>query len=157
LKEFEDFARTAASPASVMQHISERIHMHIPRYNWVGFYLVDKNDPTILQLGPYTGSFVPKRQISVNEGICGSAASMRRTIVCNNVAEDPRYVQAADLVKSQISTPLESGGLVLCVMNVESYLLATFKTPIEYGFVESCSKLVAACFPKAAARHLVNV
>ena len=45
LKEFEDSARSAAKAETLMQHISQRIHMHIPRYNWVGFYVLDPTDP----------------------------------------------------------------------------------------------------------------
>src|ERR1043166_1611468 len=96
LKEFEDFARTAAKTESLMQHVSQRIHLHIPRYNWVGFYLLDPNDPTMLVLGPPTGSFAPNQKISLNQGICGAAASTRRVVVVDNVTLDPRYLQASD-------------------------------------------------------------
>ena len=85
LKEFEELARSAANPETLMQRVSQRIHMHIPRYNWVGFYLVDSNDPSVLMLGPHTGSFTPKAKISWNEGLCGSAAASRRVIVADNV------------------------------------------------------------------------
>ena len=59
LKEFEEFARSAAEPDAIMQRISQRVHLHIPRYNWVGFYLIDKNDSSALLLGPHSGSFTP--------------------------------------------------------------------------------------------------
>ena len=52
LKEFEELASSAADPDTMMQRVSQRIHEHIPRYNWVGFYLVDKKDPSALVLGP---------------------------------------------------------------------------------------------------------
>jgi hypothetical protein len=103
LKEFEDLARSATDAESLMQRVSQRIHLHIPRYNWVGFYLVDKKDPSTLVLGPHAGSFTPTPKITVGHGLCGFAATMRRTIVADNVAEEPHYIQASDLVKSQIA------------------------------------------------------
>jgi L-methionine (R)-S-oxide reductase len=157
LKEFEDFGRSAASADSLMQHVSQRIHLHIPRYNWVGFYLIDKKDTTTLVLGPYVGSFTPNPKISLNQGLCGWAASTRRTIVADNVAEEPRYLQASDLVKSQISVPVVVGGKVMVVFNVESYFLASFKTPLERDFVDACAKVTGKCFERTVALNLVNV
>jgi GAF domain-containing protein len=157
LKEFEDFARTAASAESLMQHVSQRIHLHIPRYNWVGFYLLDQKDPTILVLGPHTGSFAPNQKISLNQGICGAAASTRRVVVVDNVAQDPRYLQGSDLVKSQISAPVEAGGRIKGVFDVESYFLAAFKAAVEREFIEACAKLVGKCFERSMAHSLVSV
>jgi len=157
LKEFEEFARSAAEPSAMMQRVSQRIHMHIPRYNWVGFYLADQKDPSILVLGPHTGSFTPKPKISWSEGLCGSAAACRRVVVSDNVAEDPRYIQASDLVKSQISAPVLAGARVLGVFNVESYFMATFKPAVERDFVEGCTRIVAKCFARTLSPDLVNV
>jgi L-methionine (R)-S-oxide reductase len=68
LKEFEEFARSAAEPEAMMQRISQRVHLHIPRYNWVGFYLIDKNDSSALVLGPQTGSFTPRQRFPGMKG-----------------------------------------------------------------------------------------
>jgi L-methionine (R)-S-oxide reductase len=158
LKEFEDFARSAPDAESLMQRVSQRIHIHIPRYNWVGFYLVDKKDPSSLTLGPYAGSFVPTPKISLSQGLCGFAASMRRTIVADNVAEEPHYIQASDLVKSQISAPLLVGNSAVGVFNVESYFMATFKPAVERDFVENCARVVGKCFARTVpAADLVHV
>jgi L-methionine (R)-S-oxide reductase len=157
VKEFEDFARSAASAESLMQHMSQRIHEHIPRYNWVGFYLIDKKDAYTLVLGPYAGSFTPNPKISLNQGICGSAASSGRTAVADNVAQDPRYLQASDLVRSQISVPLVAGGKAVGVFNVESYFMSTFTQAAERDFVEACAKIAARCLEKTVAFSLVNV
>ena len=156
LKEFEELARSAADPDALMQRVSQRIHLHIPRYNWVGFYLVDSNDSSVLVLGPHTGSFTPKAKISSNEGLCGSAASMRRVVVADNVADDPRYIQASDLVKSQISVPIMAGNRLIAVFNVESYFMAAFKPAQEREFVEACAKIVSKCFAQTVTSNLVH-
>lgn len=156
-KEFEEFARSAASAESLMQHITQRIHEHLPRYNWVGFYLVDKKDAYTLMLGPYAGSFTPNPKISLDQGLCGSAASSGRTVVADNVAQDPRYLQASDLVRSQISAPVMVGGRAVGVFNVESYFMATFKSATEREFVEACAKIAARCLEKTVAPAMVHV
>jgi L-methionine (R)-S-oxide reductase len=157
LKEFEEFARSAAEPEPMMQRISQRVHLHIPRYNWVGFYLIDKNDPSLLVLGPHTGSFTPNAKISWNEGLCGAAAATRRVTVADNVADDLRYLQASDLVKSQISVPIVVGNKTFAVFNVESYFLAAFKAAQEREFVEACAKILSRCFARTAATDMVHV
>lgn len=156
LKEFEDFSGSAATPEILMQYIAQRIHMHIPRYNWVGFYLTSKKDSSTLTLGPYTGSFTPNPTISLSQGLCGSAATTGRVIVADNVTEDPRYIQVSDLVKAQIVVPVMVGGKVVAVLNVESYFMSAFKPPIERDFVEACAKIVARCFAKNTAAALVH-
>jgi L-methionine (R)-S-oxide reductase len=156
LKEFEEFARSAPKPESLMQHVSERIHMHIPRYNWVGFYLLDKKDPSVLVLGPHVGSFSPNPKIALTQGLCGAAAATGRVVVADNVAEEPRYLQVSDLVKSQISVPILAGGKAVAVMNVESYFLATFNRQDERGFIEKCALTVANYLENTAVRDLVS-
>jgi L-methionine (R)-S-oxide reductase len=156
MSEFEDFARTAANAEALMAYVSDRIHKHIPRYNWVGFYLIDPNDSGAMVLGPYTGSFTPNPRILLRQGLCGSAAVNGRVAVADNVAEDARYIQASDLVKSQISVPVLCGRQTVAVFNVESYFMAAFKLPVERQFVESCAKVVGRCYERARFGVLVN-
>ena len=157
VKEFEDFAVSAASAESLMQYVADRIHLHVPRYNWVGFYLVDKKDSSTLALGPHTGSFTPKAKISFDVGLCGLAASLGRVMVADNVAEDPRYLEACDLVKSQISVPVLVRGKVRGVFHVESYFMASFKPDREREFVEKCADIVSKCLQGTTVRDFVTV
>ncbi|HEY6349282.1 MAG TPA: GAF domain-containing protein [Candidatus Angelobacter sp.] len=156
IKEFEDYARSVTSVEPLMQRMSERIHKHIPRYNWVGFYLADKKDPGALLLGPHTGSFTPNSRISVDQGLCGLAACSGRIVVADDVAKEPHCLQTYDLVKSQISVPIVMGGKVLIVFHLESYFLATFKPTVEREFVENCARIVGRCLQKTTANELVN-
>ena len=156
-KEFEDLARSSSDAKSVMQRVSERIHAHIPRYNWVGFYLLDQKDPETLVLGPNMGSFTPNPRISVNQGLCGAAFSTGRVVVADNVAEDPRYLRTSDMVKSQISVPVTGGGKPMAVFNVESYFMSTFKPTVERAFVETCARIIAGCVERTGARNFVGV
>jgi L-methionine (R)-S-oxide reductase len=148
LKEFEDFARSANKVELLMQHVSQRIHMHIPRYNWVGFYLLDKKDPYTLLLGPHTGSFTPNPKISLDQGISGSAVSTRRTMIVDDVSESADYIKVSDLVKSQISVPVIANTRVVGVFNIESYFRASFKADVERNFAEACAKVVGKCMEK---------
>jgi L-methionine (R)-S-oxide reductase len=144
IKEFQGCAQSGDAK-SLMQHISERIHAHIPRYNWVGFYLLDPKNHDALVLGPHTGSFTPKTIIPLGQGLCGAAFSSGRVLVVDNVAEDARYVAASDIVKAHISVPLVIGIQPLGVFSVESYFLAAFQPAVEREFVQTCAQIVVTC------------
>jgi putative methionine-R-sulfoxide reductase with GAF domain len=91
LKDFGYVAQSARTLDALMEDIVQRLHDTMTRYNWVGFYLVDKTHPGSLKLGPHVGSFDPHESVSLDKGLCGDAASSKKTVVVNNSANDPRY------------------------------------------------------------------
>ena len=71
LADIKRFAVTAASAEALMQHIADCLHEKMVRYNWVGFYMVDKADPKVLVLGPFSGTYTPHERIPFDQGLCG--------------------------------------------------------------------------------------
>ena len=147
LREFEQLVLSAVSPESLMQRMTDRLHEEVSRYNWVGFYLIDKNDPGILTVGPHTGSFTPNLRIPLDRGLCGAAASSGKTVVVPDVGKDPRYLAGSDLVKSEIVVPIFVSRKLVGELDVESYFVGTFNAE-EQEFVEACAALVSKYFEK---------
>ena len=141
LLEFQKLALSAKSAESLMQEITDRLHQGVPRYNWVGFYLIAKDDPGVLVVGPHTGSFTPNIRIPLDRGLCGAAASSGKTVVVDDVTKDSRYIQGSDLVKSEMVVPIFAGKRLIGELDVESYFSGTF-TAQEQKFVEACAVLV---------------
>jgi L-methionine (R)-S-oxide reductase len=142
LAEFELIALSANSARQLMQHISDRLHAELARYNWVGFYLTDPSDPNFLLLGPYSGTFTPHVRIPLNQGLCGAAASTGKTIVVNDVTTDPRYLSGSEHTKSEIIVPVSARGRVVAELDINSYFKNTWDAK-ERQFVEQCAALVA--------------
>jgi L-methionine (R)-S-oxide reductase len=142
LAEFEKVALAANSARALMQHISDRLHAELTRYNWVGFYLTEASDPGFLLLGPYSGTFTPHVRIPLNQGLCGAAASTGKTIVVNDVSTDPRYLSGSEHTKSEIIVPLSARGNVVAELDINSYFKNTWDLK-ERQFVELCAALVA--------------
>ena len=140
LEDFEQYSRTAKTPASLMQHVADRLHDEIGRYNWVGFYLMETPLYQALVVGPCAGSFQPTPRIRLDEGLCGAAATSAKSVAVNNVADDPRYI-GSDMVKSNMVTPILVRKRVMAEICIESYFAGTF-TPEEQTFVEACATLV---------------
>jgi len=143
LQECQEFARIAPNAEKLMQRISDRLHAEFTRYNWVGFYLVDKTNPRLLVLGPYTGSFTPHELISFEQGLCGAAATSGKTVIVHNVADDKRYLSGSGIVKSEIVVPIFASGKLSCELDVESYFTESFRADEESRFVEACAQIVA--------------
>lgn len=141
--EFEQKARSGGSVEALMQFVSDRLHQQLTRYNWVGFYLIDKSDPNSLLLGPYSGTYTPHVRIALSSGLCGAAAMSGRTIVVNDVANDPRYLMGSEHTKSEIIVPFSVRNRVAGELDVNSYFKDTWD-PQECQFVERCAGLVAA-------------
>ena len=141
LQEFRDFAATAPSATSVMEHLAQRLHEKMARYNWVGFYLIDPSDPGALIVGPFVGSFTPNARIPLSTGLCGAAASSGQTVIVHDVSKDPRYLAGSNLVKSEIVVPVFVKNKLAAELDIESYFGSTFTGP-EQEFVEGCANVV---------------
>lgn len=148
LQEVEALAAAAPDAETLMQRISERIHTAMARYNWVGFYLVDKVDPRVLILGPFVGSFSPLTRIPFEQGLCGAAAASGKTLVVNSVAGDHRYIAGSEMVKSEIVVPILVVGKVVAEIDVESYFTDSFSPEADRDFVEACAGVVAKYLEK---------
>src|SRR5215467_14577854 len=102
----------AASATELMQVIVHRLAEAVPKFNWVGFYMIDPADPNTLVLGPFVGAPTPHVRIPLNQGICGAAASSGETIVVDDVHSDPRYLACSLETRSEIVVPLRASGRV---------------------------------------------
>jgi L-methionine (R)-S-oxide reductase len=147
LKDFGYVAQSARTVEALMEGIVQRLHDTMTRYNWVGFYLVDKTRSSNLVLGPHVGSFEPHENVSLDQGLCGAAATTKKTVVVNNVADDPRYLSGSELVKSEIVVPVISRGTLYGEIDINSYFANTF-THEDQQFVEACAALVGKYLEK---------
>jgi len=147
LEEFNTYAQTATDPNALMAHISKRLHEQLARYNWVGFYLIDKHDPGMLVVGPYVGSFSPNQRIPLDRGLCGAAATTGQTVVVNDVSADPRYLAGSEIVKSNLVAPIFAKNKLVGELDIESYFANTF-TRMEQTFAEAIALLVGKFLEK---------
>ena len=110
-----------------MKGIVVLLHEKLTRYNWVGFYLLEKEgDHDILVLGPFKGTMTPHTRIPLNQGICGAAASTGKTIVVDDVNADSRYLACSLETKSEIVVPVFVRGKVAGELDIDSHFHAAF-------------------------------
>jgi len=120
-------AVSSATADAFMKSVVALLHEKLTRYNWVGFYMLEKDaDRDILALGPFKGTMTPHTRIPLNQGICGAAASSGKTVVVDDVNADPRYLACSVETKSEIVVPIFARGKVVGELDIDSHFPAAF-------------------------------
>jgi L-methionine (R)-S-oxide reductase len=142
IPELDALAKTSCSAEALMSGIVALLHEKLTRFNWVGFYLFEKEaERDVLVLGPFQGAKTPHTRIPVNQGICGAAASSGKTIVVDDVNSDPRYLACSLETKSEIVVPVFVHGKVAGELDIDSHFRAAFG-PEERKVCEYAAALV---------------
>lgn len=122
----------------------EIIQSYDDRFNWVGIYLL-RGEALILPDQYYVGLASEHTQIPLNQGICGAAATGKKTLVVDNVREDPRYLACSIYTQSEVVVPILRKQIVYGVLDLDSDTPAAFQTR-EIRFLESAAGLLGKYF-----------
>lgn len=117
------------------------IAQRLPFYDWVGFYMLDPDEPEMLVLGPFAGEPTPHVRIPVYQGICGAAVASRATIVIDDVNSDPRYLSCSLKTRSEIVVPIFAGETVVGEIDIDSHTPAAFSGS-DRLFLEEAARIV---------------
>ena len=100
--------------------------------NWVGFYLLEGNQ---LILGPFQGK-PACIEISVGNGVCGTAVLKDEIMLVKNVHEFPGHIACDSASNSEIVLPIHANGKIVGVLDIDSPLLARFDEDDKNGLFE---------------------
>ena len=138
--EVDRLVSSAKSAEQLMTAIVHLLHEKMLKYNWVGFYMLEKSEP-VLALGAFEGAMTPHMRIPLNQGICGAAASSGKTVVVDDVNSDSRYLACSIETKSEIVVPVFVHGKVVGELDIDSHFRAAF-TAEDRELVEHCAAVV---------------
>lgn len=108
---------------------------------WAGFYITSKNDNAELVLGPFQGRPACTR-IRFGKGVCGTAASEKRTVIVEDVDKFPGHIVCDSLSRSEIVVPLISKGITVAVIDIDSDRLSNFDETDKLYLEELAGELV---------------
>jgi GAF domain-containing protein len=94
----------------------------LPDVNWAGFYFMKDGG---LVVGPFQGKPACVR-IPLGQGVCGTAAERRETILVEDVHAFPGHIACDSASNSEIVIPLLRGDTVLGVLDLDSPRFARF-------------------------------
>ena len=92
------------------------IFASVERINWAGFYLL-RGDALVL--GPFQGKPACVR-IALGQGVCGTAAARRETLVVPDVHAFPGHIACDEASRSEIVVPIVKDGALLGVLDVDA-------------------------------------
>lgn len=102
---------------AAMATISSLVHTSLGHL-WTGFYRVVGDRQ--LRVGPYQGT-VGCLEIRFGQGVCGTAASERRTIIVPDVSRFPGHIACDARARSEIVVPVfDAAGALIAVFDVDS-------------------------------------
>lgn len=114
-----------------LSNASAIIKAVMDRLNWSGFYIM-RNDELVL--GPFQGLPACNR-IKLGSGVCGTAASTRKTQVVPNVHEFPGHIACDSASNSEIVVPIIKNDTVYGVLDLDSPEFNRF-TELEAKYLE---------------------
>jgi L-methionine (R)-S-oxide reductase len=139
--EIRRFAAASENLASLQEFSVDLIARRLPYYNWVGFYMIDPADESMLVLGPFRGAPTEHVRIPVTEGICGAAVAQGSTVIVDDVTADPRYLACSLETKSEIVAPIRAHEKIVGEIDIDSHTLSAFG-PGDRRFLEECAEIV---------------
>jgi len=86
------------------------------KISWVGFYLFDGEK---LYLGPFQGK-VACTEIKIGNGVCGTSAKERKTIIVEDVDKFPGHIACDVESRSEIVVPIFKKDKLFGVLDLDS-------------------------------------
>lgn len=123
-------------PIANAANLASLIYHTLPDLNWSGFYFLRGDE---LVLGPFQGMPACIR-ISLGRGVCGTAASERRTLLVPDVHQFPGHIACDARSRSEIVVPLLDGDTVIGVLDLDSPTEGRF-TEADQAVLESLAAL----------------
>ncbi len=109
---------------AALSTVACELHHAFAFFDWTGFYRLIR--PQLLVVGPYQGGHGCLR-IELPRGVCGAAASTRRTQIVDDVSAFDGHIACSASTRSEIVVPLcAPDGRVLGVLDVDSNEPAAF-------------------------------
>lgn len=115
------------------------VYERLPDVNWAGFYFLRGGG---LVVGPFQGRVACVR-IPVGEGVCGTAAARRETLLVPDVHQFAGHIACDSASNSEIVVPLSDGGRLIGVLDLDSPSFDRF-TPADAMLLEAVAAKVVA-------------
>lgn len=111
----------------------------LPGLNWAGFYFLRGGE---LVVGPFQGRVACVR-IPLGQGVCGTAAARRATLIVPDVHAFPGHIVCDAASNSEIVVPLLAAGRLVGVLDLDSPRLDRFG-PEDAKLLESLAESIVA-------------
>jgi GAF domain-containing protein len=139
IKQLKELLNRNDHALSNLSNLTSALNQTFNKISWVGFYLYDKKK---LYLGPFQGK-VACTVIEIGNGVCGTAAAKKETIVVADVDKFPGHIACDSDSKSEIVLPIiKKDGELFGVLDLDSSEYNSFNDTDKIYLEEICKLLV---------------
>jgi len=103
-------------------NLSAMLYHMLPDISWSGFYFLKHKR---LIVGPFQGKPACVT-VAVGQGVCGQAATMRKSLIVGDVASFPGHIYCDPAARSEIVIPLVKGDKLLGVLDLDAPVTERF-------------------------------
>src|SRR5215471_6735057 len=112
----------------LLQKIADLTHRIVPFEIFAIFLVDDEKQELYLRFAiGHPPELVKHLRIKLGDGITGTAAMERTTVVVDDVRKYPNYIEAVKSARSELAVPLVSRNHVVGVLDIESTDLGYFR------------------------------
>ena len=139
IKQLRELLNRNDHELSNLSNLTSALNQTFNKISWVGFYIYDKEK---LYLGPFQGK-VACTIIEIGNGVCGTAAAKKETIVVPDVDKFPGHIACDSESKSEIVLPIiNKDGELFGVLDLDSSEYNSFNETDKIYLEEICKLLV---------------
>lgn len=138
-KEVDQIVLKNLDDKAKLYKICELLKNNVDHYDWVGFYIVNREKELIL--GPFVGEDTEHKKIKFGQGICGQAAANEQTFVVEDVTKEVNYLACSPKVLSEIVVPIFRNKKVVGEIDIDSHKINPF-TLKDQRFLEYVADIV---------------
>ena len=117
-----------------LSNLSALYKEYLPNTNWVGFYIVDKEQKNLV-LGPFQGKVACTR-IPFNKGVCGHCYTEKEAIYVKDVHQFPGHIACDSATNSELVIPIIQNNEVVALLDIDSIEFDRFSPEEVLAFNE---------------------
>ena len=122
-----------------LSNLSALYKEYLPNTNWVGFYIVDKEQNNLV-LGPFQGKVACTR-IPLNKGVCGYCYTTKEAIYVKDVHQFPGHIACDSATNSELVIPIIQNNEVVALLDIDSIEFDRFSPEEVLAFSEVTKEL----------------
>ncbi len=126
-----------APALSNLSNFISLINHAFPKISWIGYYFAKDG---FLYLGPFQGK-VACTKIKIGNGVCGTSAQQRKTVVVEDVHKFPGHIACDSGSNSEIVLPIVQNSELIGVLDLDSYQYSAFNET-DKKYLEKLIKLL---------------
>ena len=122
-----------------LSNLSALYKEYLPNTNWVGFYIVDKEQNNLV-LGPFQWKVACTR-IPFNKGVCGHCYTTKEVICVKDVHQFPGHIACDSATNSELVIPIIQNNEVVALLDIDSIEFDRFSPEEVLAFSEVTKEL----------------